>query len=64
MGEREIDTINEKLLSLIEEFKENHVKWDEKENKSAGKRARKALGEIKNLVTPYRKSSIATEKER
>ena len=30
-------------------------------NKAAGSRARKAIGEVKKLVTEYRKSSVAGE---
>lgn len=30
-------------------------------NKAAGSRARKAIGEVKKLVTDYRKSSVAGE---
>jgi len=30
-------------------------------NKAAGSRARKAIGEIKKLVTDYRKASVAGE---
>ena len=30
-------------------------------NKAAGSRARKAIGEVKKLVTDYRKASVAGE---
>lgn len=44
----------ETLEGLWEDFKENH----EDDTKVAAKRARKSLGEIKKLVTEYRKSSV------
>jgi hypothetical protein len=31
-------------------------------NKSAGRRARKAAGELKKLVTPYKKASVEKDK--
>tara|TARA_S200002703_G_scaffold150963_1_gene149830 strand:+ start:577 stop:759 length:183 start_codon:yes stop_codon:yes gene_type:complete len=31
-------------------------------NKAAGRRARKAAGEIKKLITPYKKESVAGDK--
>ena len=34
----------------------------EKGNKAAGGRARKAIGEIKKLVTDYRKASVSESK--
>ena len=40
----------------------NHEIYVEKGNKSAGARARKALGEIKKLVTPYKKTSVEESK--
>ena len=39
-------------------FEENHSKFNEKSNKAAGGRARKAIGEVKKLVTQYRKQSV------
>jgi len=46
------------LDGLWEEFQENHRKFNEKSNKAAAQRARKSLGEIKKLVTEYRKASV------
>tara|TARA_B100001939_G_scaffold282025_1_gene251006 strand:+ start:152 stop:334 length:183 start_codon:yes stop_codon:yes gene_type:complete len=42
------------------EFEANHLTWLEKGNKAAAGRARKAIGEIKKLVTEYRKESVAS----
>ena len=47
-------TIND----LFEEFQENHRKFTDKGNKAAATRARKSIGEIKKLVTNYRKQSV------
>ena len=50
------------LNDLWEQFQENHRAHSEKGNKAAGGRARKAIGEIKKLVTEYRKSSVSQSK--
>tara|TARA_B100000809_G_scaffold94393_1_gene93075 strand:+ start:2738 stop:2914 length:177 start_codon:yes stop_codon:yes gene_type:complete len=42
------------------DFEDNHEK-NMAGNKAAGSRARKAVGEIKKLVTAYRKASVASE---
>ena len=44
------------------EFNENHSKFTEKGNKAAATRARKAVGELKKLVTDYRKASVTESK--
>ena len=46
------------LDALWETFQENHRKYNEKSNKAAAQRARKSLGDIKKLVTEYRKASV------
>ena len=50
------------LNELWEQFQENHRSHDEKGNKSAGGRARKAIGAVKKLVTEYRKASVSESK--
>ena len=52
------NTIND----LFEEFQENHRKFEEKGTKAAGGRARKAIGEIKKMVTAYRQASVSESK--
>ena len=52
------DTLN----NLWEEFQENHRKFTDKGNKAAATRARKSIGEIKKLVTDYRKQSVLESK--
>ena len=52
----------EKMIELGREFKANHEVFAEKGNKAAGGRARKAIGEIKKLVTDYRKASVSESK--
>ena len=49
----------EQIDELYTEFKQNH----EAPTKSAKGKARKALGEIKKLVTDYRKASVAESKK-
>ena len=50
----------DQIKSLYATFEEEHNK-NVNGNKAAGSRARKALGEIKKLVTDYRKASVAGE---
>ena len=52
----------ETLNNLWEDFQENHRTFTEKGNKAAGTRARKAIGEIKKLVTSYRQASVTESK--
>ena len=56
------DKLYNDIKELFNEFEENHEKFVEKGNKSAGARARKAIGGIKKLVTDYRKSSVDDSK--
>jgi hypothetical protein len=51
--------IFEELKKLWEEFETNHSAT----TKVSDGRARKALGEIKKLVTPYRSASVGEEKK-
>ena len=44
---------------LYNDFNANHSEWTEKGTKAAATRARKAVGELKKLVTAYRKASVA-----
>ena len=52
----------ETLNNLWEDFQTNHRTFTEKGNKAAGGRARKAVGEVKKLVTDYRKASVTESK--
>ena len=52
----------ETLNNLWEDFQENHRSFTEKGNKAAGGRARKAVGEVKKLVTSYRQASVDESK--
>ena len=51
-----------KIKEHWDAFEADHNKFVEKGNKAAGGRARKAIGEIKKLVTEYRKASVAESK--
>ena len=51
-----------KMETYWNEFNENHSKFTEKGNKAAATRARKAVGELKKLVTDYRKASVTESK--
>jgi len=48
----------EKMQTLWNEFEEEHKGT----TKAAAGRARKAIGELKKLVTDYRKASVAADK--
>lgn len=50
--------IFEQIEGLFGTFKQEH----EGKSKAAKQRARKAIGEIKKLVTEYRKASVAETK--
>ena len=52
----------EQIEAAFEDFQENHKKFVNKGTKAAGGRARKAIGEIKKMVTDYRKASISESK--
>ena len=51
--------VYEQLKALWEQFETNHNKTTKKSNADA----RKALGEIKKLVTPYRNASVEEAKK-
>ena len=53
------DKLYNDIKRLFGEFEENHSIFTEKGNKAAGGRARKAIGEIKKLVTSYRQASVS-----
>ncbi len=57
-----VNELYDNLNDLWETFQEKHRANTDKGNKSAGTRARKALGDLKKLVTEYRKESVATNK--
>ena len=57
-----IDELYSQLSDLFTEFETNHQTNVNTGNKSAGTRARKALGEVKKLVTEYRKASVEASK--
>ena len=52
----------EQIEAAFEDFQENHKKFVNKGTKAAGGRARKAIGEVKKLVTDYRKASVDESK--
>ena len=56
------ENLYNQLNDLWESFQENHRSFSSKGNKAAGGRARKSLGEIKKLVTDYRKISVSESK--
>jgi len=58
-----LNDLNEQITKLYVEFSENHEVFVEKGNKAAGGRARKAIGEVKKLVTEYRKASVEQSKQ-
>ena len=54
--------IHAKIKEHFEKYEKNHHSHAEKGNKAAGGRARKAIGEVKKLVTEYRKASVSESK--
>ena len=57
-----LDTLYTQIAELFETFEKEHQS-NATGNKAAGRRARKAIGEIKKLVTPYKKESVNKDKE-
>jgi|TARA_B110001454_G_scaffold218136_1_gene245257 hypothetical protein len=57
-----VKELHAKIKQHFEEFDKNHEVHAEKGNKAAGGRARKHIGEIKKLVTEYRKASVTESK--
>lgn len=53
----------DQMKTLWIEFEDNHLKFTEKGNKAAATRARKSIGDIKKLVTEYRKESVNESKK-
>jgi len=53
-----VDKIYDEITELYAEFMFNHDKYRDKKVKAAALRARKTLGDIKKLVTEYRKASV------
>ena len=50
------------MEKIWNDFSDNHTKFVNKGNRAAATRARKAIGEIKKLVTDYRKQSVTESK--
>ena len=53
-----VDEVYDEITELYAEFMFNHDRYRDKNVKAAGLRARKNLGDIKKLVTEYRKASV------
>ena len=53
-----IDEVYDEITELYAEFMFNHDRYRDKSVKAAALRARKNLGDIKKLVTEYRKASV------
>ena len=53
----------DQMKTLWTEFEDNHLKFTEKGNKAAATRAIKSIGDIKKLVTEYRKESVNESKK-
>jgi hypothetical protein len=58
-----LDELFEKLEEQWAIVVERHAKFIEKGNKTAEADVRKALGEMKKLITPYRKESVEATKK-
>lgn len=57
-----LEEIYAQIQKQVTIITENHEKFVLKGNKSAEARVRKAMGEVKKLVTPYRKASVDATK--
>lgn len=54
--------IYEEMESHWLTFKENHERFQEKQVKAAGVRARKSINELKKLASKYRSTQLAESK--
>lgn len=59
----ELNDLYEQIAKQWAVVEERHEKFVEKGNKTAEADARKALGELKKLITPYRKASVDATKK-
>lgn len=50
--------IKAQIDTLWKEFEANHAVFEEKGNKAAAARARKAINELKKHVTAYKQASV------
>jgi hypothetical protein len=62
MTDLSLETLGTEISKHYETFLAEHKAFIEKGNKAASARARKALQELKQCVTPYRKSSVELQK--
>ena len=53
----------DQMKTLWDDFADNHQKFTEKGVKKAATRARKSVGDLKKLVTEYRKASVFESKK-
>ena len=56
-----LEDLFNQIKELFDEFVEEHNEH-QTDNKAAGRRARKAINELKKLVTPYKKESVKGDK--
>ena len=62
MANIKLDELYGELNTLWGAFQENHDQHSRKGNKAAGRRARSAIGEVKKLVTEYRRNSVSQDR--
>lgn len=60
---KELENIYEQIVEQWKIVEERHEKFVQKGNKTAESDVRKALGELKKLITPYRKASVEATKK-
>jgi len=58
MESKTVFEIKADLDALWKEFSDNHAIYEQKGNKAAAGRARKAINELKKHVTAYKKTSV------
>jgi hypothetical protein len=57
----DVQNIYQQIADLTVTLAEEHESH-QAGNKAAGRRARKAAGEIKKLITPYKQASVSDDK--
>jgi hypothetical protein len=63
MENKTVNEIAAELTACWTDFSDNHAIFVDKGNKAAAARARKAINELKKLVTAYKKASVEATKK-
>lgn len=63
LGMKESEKIYEEIVNFYNEFEINYEKYIEYNNKSAARRSRVALINLRKLIPAFRQATVAEEKQ-